>query len=175
MHSQSYRSLYVNLLLRQTLFGVTYGKMKHDEVVHKTKRVTVLHIASRDRMIQLFSIAGLCGVTYYKVYGHCHSCCGKVNCFHRGRHIIGYIPSESRNKWNVHLVNNKVIELGKVHCNRNGSGYKYPDLNLRNRPGYLVTQYWPVRFLVHSNGDCKFTLNRVTFDQSTKIVPQLRS
>ena len=33
-----------------------------------------------------------------------------------------------------------------------------------------ITQYWPVRFLIRTSGETKFTFNRVTFDLDDNII-----
>ena len=91
MRSQEYRDLFLNLLLRTTLFGVDYRKMHGHEDVYKIKKVTVVHIASYERMIHLFTLEGLCGVTFYNIHGYTLGFFGKVNIYKNGRNIFGYV------------------------------------------------------------------------------------
>ena len=163
----------MNLLLRTTLFGCDDRKMHRKEVVHKTKNVTVIHIASYDRMLELVNLAGLCGVQFFYTSGHTMGCSGKVNCCKNGRHIVGYIVAEHDNRWTVHLVDNTMVNISRVWYNKQQGIYRYP-ANVSKRR-YVITQFWPVRFLLRHTGECRFTLNRFTFDSNANIVPQFSS
>ena len=122
-------------------------------------------------MIELFTLAGLCGVTFYNVLGYTFSCCGKVNCCVNGRNMIGYVISERGDKWTVKFANNKVGDISRVYYNTDVGKYRYPEC-VSSRRSY-ITQYWPIRFLVNKNGKCRFTLNRYTYDNKCMIIPQL--
>ena len=90
-----------------------------------------------------------------------------------GKYMVGYILSETKNEWVVKPMNNKTIRVGKLRCG--SDGYIYPGQQLKNRRYYKISQYWPIRLLVHSSGECRLTLNRIAFDEHSKIVPQLSS
>ena len=126
MRSQAYRDLFLNLLLRTTLFGVDYHKMHGHEVIYKSKKVTLVHIASYERMMHLFTLAGLCGVTFYNIHGYTLGCCGKVNIYKNGRNIVGYILEETNDKWTVYLEMNKFLTVGRLHYDKEEGKYKYP-------------------------------------------------
>ena len=82
MWSQSYHAMFINLLVRQTLFGVSYRKMNGaKEVVYKTKQITELHIASLGRMEKLFTISGLCGVKFTRQMDIVSHVAGRSICF----------------------------------------------------------------------------------------------
>ena len=44
--SQSFKSFYINMLLRNLLFGPTLRKLKREECVWKTSRCYIVHVAS---------------------------------------------------------------------------------------------------------------------------------
>ena len=104
--------------------------------------------------------------------GHCQGCCGKVNVMRCGRNKVGYILSEVGHQWLGQLSTNEIVQIPKVYLKWNGKGYKYPPLQHRNRRHYIITKYWPVRFLIHHTGDCRFTLNHLTLDKDSNIVTQ---
>ena len=86
----------------------------------------VLHFTSLDRIRELFTIAGLCGITFFKVNGNFFGCCRKVNTFMNGMNMIGYVIAKKCDKWMVHLVSDEVIEVGNIHYNRSRHRYEYP-------------------------------------------------
>ena len=162
--SQTYRCMYVQIMLRWALFGINNSRLTKDELIYKSKRVLILHFASLSHLKEIFSLAGLCGMEFLNVStNHLHFCCGKVNVKRNGRNILGYVLEESARLWTVQLRNNEIVKLRKTRYT-NGK-YIYGELG--------ITCYWPVRFLLRSSGDCKFTLNRVAVDKSTgKIISE---
>lgn len=174
--SQSYRSTFLNLLLRYSLFGVNESNLTKDEVIYKTNLVTVVNIASLDRINKIFTLTGQCGVTFYKVNGYKYSCCGKINCMVDGKNMIRYILEQRQNKWCVKLASNKLVEVNQLYWDKSTTGYQYAgDSRRRSRRTLVVTQYWTIRFQIHHSGTFKFTFNRLTLDANNKIIPQLSS
>lgn len=99
MWSQAYRSTFLSLLLKYTLFGVKERRITKKEVIYKSKNVTVIHLASLERIQEVFTVSGLCGVSFGKVNGSTMSSCGKINFMVRGRrNIVGYIHEERGDK-----------------------------------------------------------------------------
>ena len=85
-----------------------------------------------------------------------------------GRNRIGYIINERYGRWNVQLVGgNELVRLKALNYNKEEGIYIYPRDNNGER---YITQYWPVRFLIRTTGQSKYTLNRVTFDLDGNIL-----
>ena len=59
--SQTFRSMYINILLYLALFGSKNGRLYSDEIVQKSNKVVILHFSSLARLKEVFTLAGLCG------------------------------------------------------------------------------------------------------------------
>jgi hypothetical protein len=168
--NQSYRRFEVNELIRLCLFGKDLGKLRVDEVVLRSKKMCLIHIASEQRMRNLFTQEGLCASSFM-ITGFRHTCSGKVNTMKDGKNCIGYIVDESANGnvWRVQLVTNKMCSLTKPPFESNVGKYQYSDPN-EAQGRVLITEYWPIRILLLNSGHGRLSLNRVTFDNADKIV-----
>ena len=56
---QRYRTLYLNLLLKIRLFGPNFSHLQANEKVYETKNVRIVHLLSRKRLADVFTIEGL--------------------------------------------------------------------------------------------------------------------
>jgi hypothetical protein len=169
INNQSYRRFEVNQLIRTCLFGKDLCKLRLDEVILKSKKKCLIHIASEQRMRSLFTQEGLCASSF-TINGFRQTCSGKVNTVKDGKNCVGYIVDESDNGkiWRIQLVTNKMCSLMKPRFESNAGKYNYSDPNIV--PGRVITEYWPIRLLVFTSGHGRLTLNRVTFDNADKIV-----
>ena len=61
---QTFAPFQLNHLIRVCIFGEYFCKVRSAELVYKSKRVTIIHISSIDRVKELFTISGLCGVVF---------------------------------------------------------------------------------------------------------------
>ena len=160
---QKHRRLYVNLLLRNTLFGINLCKMRGEEIVYQTKRTSVLHIASQSRMKEIFTLNGLSSVGFSSGE-RTLSCCGKVNVVVQGRNMIGYIMSESPRHWKVQLGNKEARYIQKPVYVKEFHQYHFSQREPR------ITEYWPIRLKISNSGDTTYTINRISFDSTSHIV-----
>ena len=72
--------MYLSYLVRVALFRKYYERIKKNEIVYQTPRVTIIHIMSLDRMKVLFSLGGLSSVLFENATGTMiHSTCGKIS------------------------------------------------------------------------------------------------
>ena len=86
-----------------------------------------MHFSSHDRMQQVLTLYGLCGVDFRnQLTGNRHFCCGKVSLTKNGWQIVGYIIHETVKTWEILLANNALIKL------RRGEGYEYPSATQKN-------------------------------------------
>ena len=77
LHSQSFGSFQLNYLIGLCIFGKDFNKIKKSELVYQSKRVTIIHISSIDRVRELLTVSGLCGVSFDE-QNHTFSACAKV-------------------------------------------------------------------------------------------------
>lgn len=169
--SQTYRRVYLGSLMKKVVFGDgDYSIATEDERVYQTKKVEILHFSSLARMKQVFTLAGLCGVEFLNATsGNVHSCCGKVSTILRGKTLTGYIIDENEcGGWIVRLGNNRTVEIPRVKYNREVGEYVYD--NRRSNRRRVISFYWPIRILIHNNGDCKMTINRLAIDSENRIM-----
>ena len=126
-----YRNTYLNFLLKLCLFGHDFSKVSHHELVSNNIKTAIVHIASKKRMCELFTINGLCCASGdidnedCTGVGSSYFCCGKVSICRKGRSIVGYIISESRLFWKVHLITNEIVSVRKVKYDDELNCYKY--------------------------------------------------
>lgn len=168
--NQTYRRFEINELIRLCLFGRDLGKLQQDEVVLRTKKTCVIHIASEERMRSLFTKEGLCATSF--MIKQCRNTCSrKVNTVKNGKLCIGYILNENENGnvWKVQLATNRICSLTKPAFVSKEGKYKY--LDPTDLPGTrVITEYWPIRLLLFDSGHGRLSLNRLTFDNSNKII-----
>jgi len=88
MNSQTYRTVFINLLIQLALFGDDFSKLMNYEIISKSKNMTIIHMSSQRRIKELFTLADLCAVDFIIDNKH-YTCCGKVNAEKDGCHMIG--------------------------------------------------------------------------------------
>ena len=113
------------------MFGHDFSKVSHHELVSNNVKTAIVHIASKKRMCELFTINSLCCASGdidnedCTGVGSSYFCCGKVSICRKGRSIVGYIISESRLFWKVHLITNEIVSVRKVKYDDELNCYKY--------------------------------------------------
>ena len=117
-------------------------------------------------------MGGLCGVDFFRVNGYHHTCSGKVDTVRDGKHLAGYIIDEQDGIWTIRLVNGKEVKMLRVRYDLRLGEYRYDPCENVRRNSRVIKYYWPIRMLIRSSGDIKFTLNRLTFNTDNKLVPQ---
>ena len=103
--------LTVSYLLKLTIFGgENNDNVYSSEVVKKTKKTVLMHIASRRQIWQLFTLNKECGASFRKYFADADedfykiSCSGKVNLrsINNGqKNIVGHIVDETKNTLKV--------------------------------------------------------------------------
>ena len=80
LHTQKYKEIYTNYLVRLALFGNKFRRLKETEIINHYPASTLLHFISNDRIIEVFTLASMCNMEFvHKVSKNIHSCCAKVN------------------------------------------------------------------------------------------------
>ena len=158
--SKTYRVFYMSDLLKECIFGDNFSKLKKSEILTRSKRQVLIHIASNARIKKLFSLnsfTSVCETLNGKVY----SCAGKVSVIKNGREMLGYILSESGNSIKVVLANNTTVELDRPKFryseNTNKFQYIFPSAPARR---YRIIEYNPIRIIVKADGTVRYILNR---------------
>ena len=64
MIGQSFAWFQLNYLIRFFIFGNDFCKLRRAELVYQSKRVTIIHILSIDRVRELITVSGLCLVVF---------------------------------------------------------------------------------------------------------------
>ena len=166
--NQCYRAFHINLLVRLSLFGDNFDGLKKWEIVKTTKRVAVIHIASYNRMCQVFGIAGMSAVKFPK--GNLmYTCAGKVSLYSKrsSRTMIGYVIGETKVKLTVRCSNEQDIVMKKPRL-ENGV-YVFDGCSNKEKDVFIV-EYWPIRFKVSVSGATSFMMNRLVLDKDCNIV-----
>ena len=123
------------------------------ECIDKTKRVTLIHIASRHRMMELFTLNKENGVNFKKYFDenedefYKYSCAGKVNLVKNNLNIIGYVIEETNTLLRVQVEGlddeeDKIFTIKRPKFDL--ENWKYVVGNCKNKLGYKVTEYWPI-------------------------------
>eukprot|EP00978_Attheya_sp_CCMP212_P027085 scaffold90288_cov52-Attheya_sp.AAC.6 len=166
----AYRSFEMSYIIQMCIFGKEWSKLrKRDEIISQTKKASLFHIASEQRIKSLFNMYNLCA-TVFKISGRRHTCCGKVNTVMNGLSCVGYILEENavNNTWRIQLLTNEVVVMEKPAFDIESGKYHYAsiaEINVR-----FIQQYWPIRISIRRNGSGKITLNRVAFDNEDNII-----
>ena len=164
LQTQIFRSMFLNHLLKLTFFGHKNSKLNLNETVYKTSNCCVVHIASYERMIQLFTINEVCAFVYVGEDAK-YTCGGKVVLKHRvtNKQSIGYVMSEDNrtNKMSVQLESGLTVSLKKPTFGEQEDGtwgFGWDDIN--DDEQYNIMQYWPIRFKLLKSGFIHMTLNK---------------
>ena len=172
IYSQTYRHFVISALVRFRLFGEKCEKVARFVVMESKKRV-LLHIASQECAKHVFTIANLCATEVELDDSNIIlSCCGKVSIkfLNKGsKTIIGYIMNEDRGRWSIKLKDNSIIRSRPAKYIKEDGTYMFP-IQQNSRKGYFViNQYWPIRVLIYTRGEIRFTLNRIGYRKDTLI------
>lgn len=176
LHNMTYKNTYLSFLLKLCLFGRDLSNFTENEMVFRKKKTTVVHIASKQRMCELFTLNKLCCVTKDvdnaegTDVGSTYFCCGKVCIMRDGKELVGYILSESRLFWKVKLETNDMVLIRKVNfvTGKNTGSYFYETDDKRNR--MRVTEYNPIRIKIYESGKITMILNRCLVDSDGNLI-----
>jgi len=94
------QTMRIQLILRLSIFGRELVNLRGDEIVERTKRGVVVHIATRGRVVEIFRLNLMCACDgEHKFINYPWS--GKVAIEKDGRESIGYITREKKGEWFV--------------------------------------------------------------------------
>ena len=108
--NKSFHSMYLSYLVRIAIFGKYFERLKKNEIIYQTSLVTVIHIASLERMKQLFCLCGLSSVLFQNETKTCkYSTCAKLHVEIDGQEMNGYAIQGNQRDLTVQLENNQII------------------------------------------------------------------
>ena len=159
--------------MRIAIFGKYFERLKKNEIIYQTSLVTVIHIASLERMKHLFCLGGLSSVLFCdKGRSMEHSTCGKLHFEIDGQEMNGYAIQDNQRDLTVQLENNQIIQ---VRCPK----WDQADLEYQYSPSptnFAITSYEPNMFSVSSStGQFKHLINRFATDNNNNIVTNYTS
>ena len=164
VRSKIFRSLFLNHLLKLTFFGINFSLVKEDEIVWRRKKTTVIHIHSKDRMVELFERGSVCSFVAndrrdtWRFYG----CAGRFILRNRisRKEVIGFVMEEKNDGLLVvQLETNVIIEMMKPRYLEECRGqWEY-----RDTEEYTVEEYDPIRIKVQERGNTQFLFHVFTY------------
>ena len=165
LHSQSFGSFQLNYLIGLCIFGKDFNKIKKSELVYQSKRVTIIHISSIERLMSLLTLDGLSGVCfeYLQIRRHASP---KVFLEHNGLEISGYVLSEGSNGLKIHTNQNEVIQCLAPKWIEAEHKYEFQF----NEGGMNLKEFVPVRISVASSGDVKIAFHRFAISVDSGIL-----
>ena len=165
MIGQFFSSFQLNYLISLCIFGKEFCKLRIAELVYQSKRVTIIDISSIDRVRELLTVSGLCGVVFDE-QNHKFSACAKVAVQSNGKEMVGYVLScSTKNKMKVHMVDNSIIECDCPKWNDADHNYDY----VQSVDAHYINEFVPIRFAIMTSGEVKITLNRFTVDHGGEL------
>ena len=157
LHSQCYRSFYINHLLKISIFGQPpfYPPLLPHEIVRRTKKEVIIHFYSHRRISELFSFGGLNATEIY-THGVKYYCCAKANLKDGKKNIIGYVMDEKGNELHIRIDGrDEMVIVNRPKYNADFGEFEYTFGNEK----YIMTQLWPIRMKVHQSGRISYIIN----------------
>ena len=157
LHSQCYRSLYMNYLLKISIFGQPpfYPPLLPHEIVRRTKKEVIIHFYSHRRISELFCFGGL-NATEICNHGLKYYCCAKANLKDGKKNIIGYVMDEKGDELHIRIDGrDEMVIVKRPKYNADFGEFEYTN----GIEKYIVTQLWPIRMKVHQSGRVAYIIN----------------
>ena len=161
LYSQSYRTFFLNHLLKLTIFGSPlYSNLLPHEVVHRSKKETILFIFSHWRISDLFTFGGLDASVVHKD-GMKHVICAKANLRRGTKNTIGYVIDEDNEQLHVKVEGKEeYIYIKRPQYDSENGKFEYPlgDQSLT----YSLSQLWPIRMKIKMSGQSAIIISTYT-------------
>ena len=156
--AQTYRSFFLSHHLKITIFGSPLlCTLSRHEVAHRTKKQTILHFYSHQRLSKLLTFGGLCAASVEKD-NKIHKCAPKMNLKRRetNQHIIGYAMEENGDIMRVFIEGeDDLIDVNRPVYNALEGQFQF-----RAQTGrYTVTEFWPVRMKLKQSGNSSYIIS----------------
>ena len=170
LSSQSYKSFFLNYLLKVSIFGYPlFSLLLPHELIQTTKKQSILHLYSYQRVYNLFTFGGVSAATIKK-NGKKLLCCCKVNLRKGGKNIIGYVMEEDGNTLKV-MLNGNTMDDDLVDVERplydvvNGT-FVFAVIGDSGTQSqiYQLSEIWPIRIKIDLSGQSSFIINTCIID-----------
>ena len=167
LNKQVYKSFFLNHLLKVAIFGSPlFSTLWHHEIVHRTKKQTVIHMLSHRRLSTLLKFGGMDATTFHK-NGTVFVCCAKVNLMIGGRNIVGYVIDEDEFVMKIRIDGEEeMLEMKRPRYNDGRYMYETDDSGYQGSDSYSLTELWPVRIKINSTGICSVILSSTTLNET---------
>ena len=182
---QVFRKFYMNLLLKNLLLGTNLCKLKQHEIIHRSKKVTYVYIASRKRMISLFSLKQLSYFEFFDIQNRndeeqesVHTIAGKVSVKYLSNGLvgIGYVVNENENGEQLEVLmedDSFVVFPNSPRLNEDGVwelGQRGSCPN--NDEQYEIIEFHPIRMKLFMSGWMHMTYNHLKLSlDNTTVLP----
>ena len=163
LHSQCYRSLYMNYLLKISIFGQHpfYSPLLPHEIVRRTKKEVIIHFYSHRRISELFCFGGL-NATEIWHHGIKYYCCAKANLKDGKKNIIGYVMDENETSNELYIRidgREQFVKVKRPTYDADFGAFEY----LYENEKYTLTELWPMRMKVNESGRIAYIISVKTF------------
>jgi hypothetical protein len=175
MNNQVYRSFHFNYLMELTMFGSnpSFSLLFPYEVVHRTKKQTIIHIGSHSRLSNLFTFGGI-DASMFEKDGLKYVCCGKVTLKvnRDGRICVGYVIDETQQLLKIRIVGvDDMITIVRPKYNEKEGRYVYETKADDTESAiYSLVQFSPVRFKINKSGSSSYIYSRICLNAMNNIV-----
>ena len=170
---QVFRSFLLTHLLNVTMFGTNYCFLNDHEIVHRSKGTIIAHIASKDRMVELFTFNEVCPFEFGNSSG-LNTCSAKISVLDTNslQEGIGYVLEEDRvaNSFTVLLECGKKFDINIPFYDSDLGSWQ-----LTGNDEYKMLQYWPIRIkLLIKSGYCHMTFNKYILSTDNSNEPKVK-
>ena len=172
LRNEKYRNFFLSYLLKLTLFGFPlFSNLKPHEIIHRSKKICIIHIFSFHRINALFSFGGR------SLGNHVRNdvefiMCGSANLLKGGKEISGMIINESESELVIMIENEsgamvKVIVPRPTYDSIHG---KYTFENNHNSNNqYQLVEVSPLRIRVNQNGKSSIIFNHFSLNKNHTV------
>ena len=157
------RNISISKIVVNYLFGEGYNRYERN-IIKSTTRTVLWHVASTERVKEIFNIADLCGVQVFDRNEPTirYSFCGKVilSNIYNDQEIRGYVLEETP-QWRVQLTNGRMIYITPPVYDHNINNWVFqePCVSIGRVP-FRMLEYAPIRLLLNKRGYLTFTTHR---------------
>ena len=159
LNSQRYQSLYMNHMLKLTIFGCPlFSNLLGHEMAYRTEKQVIVYFYSHRRVSELFEFGGLNGTKFFRK-GKKYMCIPKVNLrTARGRNIIGYVMDEVGSRLKVQVEGeNEWVDIERPEFVQETGRFDY--IHGQQSDRYQLSELWPIRIKLNHTGHSAFIIS----------------
>ena len=171
VRSKIFRSIYINHLLKLIYFGSQFCCVKAEEIIHRTSKVCIIYIHSKERMIELFEKKDRCAFEAILDEEKKIGCCGRaiVRSIETGLERIGYVMEEEGDRLFIQLegADDNRITIAKPSFDNDIGRWIFVDSG-----EYEWIEYDPIRIKVHESGNIHLLFHHVIYNEKNKLIEE---